>query len=301
MLLTATTHSIELVTTSSSSVDYVTSYVDYSSTAFTPGSSSNNVASATETTIVSAPSSGLSRHVKEIQIRNRDSVATTVALQKDVSGTEFLFTPDVTLESGESLYYNEGKGITVLDAQGRTKTVQAVTSIAPNLLVQSGFATTNLTTAVQITDGSTFAVYMGRAPRFISSVSVRYRVTIAATSITWAEVAVATGAVNLGGSPTLTPRGSRSVSGDVNSTGQKTTTVSLSAGQIIQPGDDVWILIGNDVTGTAMSVRAQSVFDDISAGFQATAVVRPSTNIGTPTAFTAAGVVDPAPWLALQW
>jgi hypothetical protein len=301
MLLTATTHSIELATTNGSSVDYVASYVDYSTTAFTPGSSQGNVAAVAETSIVSAPSAGLSRHVKEIQIVNRDAATTTVFLQKDVSGTEFVFTPDVTLESGEALHYNEGKGLTVLDAQGRTKTVQAVTSIAPTLTVASNFATTNLTTAEAIADGDTYAVYMGRAPRYLASVSVRYRVTIAAVAITWAEVAIATGAPNLGGAPTLTPRGHANVAAVVNSTGQKTTTVSVAAGQTIQPGDDVWVLIGNDVTTTAMSVRALSVGDDITAGFQATATTRPSTNIGTPVAFSAVSNTANAPWVAIQW
>ena len=122
MLLTATTHSLELVTDSATATEYVTSFVDISATALTPGSSAGSVAAATDTTIVAAPAASTTRQVKEIIIRNAASSGSiTVTLQKDVSGAEYHFTPSVQLSSGEELRYSEADGVSIYYANGRKK------------------------------------------------------------------------------------------------------------------------------------------------------------------------------------
>lgn len=122
LLLTDTTHSVELVTSSTSALHVVASWVDITTSAFTPGSTNTNVSSATDTTIIAAPASSTQRQVKEVTIRNAGAAANVVTVQKDVSGTEYELTPDVTLAAGEALCYTDGQGWFTLDAYGRRKT-----------------------------------------------------------------------------------------------------------------------------------------------------------------------------------
>jgi hypothetical protein len=117
-------------------------------------------------------------------------------------------------------------------------------------------------------------------------------------TITWGEVAIAKGAINVGGNPTLTVVGYADVSASFNSTGQKSTTVNVSAGQSISAGDDLWVIIGNAAT-TAAVMRAASIADDIQVGLQASVASRPSTIVGTPTAYTIEGATTLPAWVAL--
>lgn len=167
------------------------------------------------------------------------------------------------------------------------------------VILQPGFATANLTATKSLTSNSAFAVYMGRAPAALTSVQARYRVTTAAVTITWAEVALAKGAPVVGGNPTLTVVGFTNVAAVVNSTGQKTTTISVSGGQSVAAGDDVWLIIGNQST-TAAIVRAQSIADDLQTGTQASrAATRPSLAVGGGQVYTIEGATTLAPWIAM--
>lgn len=101
MILAATNESIELVTSSTSAVHVVASWVDITTSAFTADSSEAVISSATDTTIVAAPGSSTQRQVKRLTIRNAGAAANTVTVQKDVAGTEYEITPDVTLAAGD--------------------------------------------------------------------------------------------------------------------------------------------------------------------------------------------------------
>jgi hypothetical protein len=121
IILAATTESLELVTSSTSAVHVVASWVDITTSAFTPDSTETAISSATDTTIVAAPGSSTQRQVKSLSIRNSGAAANTVIVHKDVSGTEYEITPDVTLAAGEALCYGDQAGWYVLDAYGRRK------------------------------------------------------------------------------------------------------------------------------------------------------------------------------------
>lgn len=121
LILAATTESVELVSSSTSALHVVASWVDITTSAFTPDATETTISSATDTTIVAAPGSSTQRQVKEITIRNAGAAANTVVVHKDVSGTEYEMTPDVTLAAGEALCYGEHAGWYVLDAYGRRK------------------------------------------------------------------------------------------------------------------------------------------------------------------------------------
>lgn len=105
------------------SVDCYASWVDLvlSPAAYTPDSTAFNVATATTTDLVAAPSGTTRRQIKHIAIRNRGTSANTVSVILDVSATDYRLTPDVVLQPGESLVYVDVVGWTVLDSTGREK------------------------------------------------------------------------------------------------------------------------------------------------------------------------------------
>ena len=126
MNLTATTHSLELVTSTAVAVAWTASWVDIdksgASTVTTPGSAAGTVSSATDTTIVAAPGSSVTRVVTGLSIVVTGAGAQTVTVQKDVSGTEYPIKPAVALTQNESLGYEDGAGWAVWSAGGALKT-----------------------------------------------------------------------------------------------------------------------------------------------------------------------------------
>lgn len=126
LLLDATTKSLEMATSSAASTDYVVSYADHTTTAFTPGMNQGNVASATTTTILAAPAASTQRQVKWVSVINRStSTAQTVTLKLDVSGTEYYIGPSSTLAPGEALRMEADGSLTLFNAAG-VKRTQAV-------------------------------------------------------------------------------------------------------------------------------------------------------------------------------
>jgi hypothetical protein len=126
---------------------------------------------------------------------------------------------------------------------------------------------------------------MGKCPVGVSSVTVIWRCTTKAALVTWAEIAIATGSVNFNGNSTLTVQAFTDISAKILGTGVFTTVVTVTLAQ----NDDVWILIGNAVTGAAGVVRAATVADDLQIGYQASKASRPSTIVGSPNSFTLEG------------
>lgn len=300
ILLTATTHALELETSDTASTDWTVSYLDItaSTEVIAPGSGQGNVSSATTTTIASAPGSGVTRQIKHLSVTNKDGSATqTVTIKKDVSGTEYrVFV--ATLKAGEALEFVDGRGFRHFSANGIEVVSSANLALVPGCLMAPHFASANLTSVRTTTSAVAYAVYMGRAPRSLSTVRLRLRVTTAAATITWAEVAIATGSINVGGNPTLTVRGYTDVATVVNSTGLKSIDISVASGQAINEGDDLWAIYGASAT-TVLVVRAQSIADDLQIGLQASLSNRPSTNVGVTQAYTVESATTTAAWLAL--
>lgn len=129
IILTGTTDTLELTTTAATSTDYYVSYADITTTAFTPGQSNGNVASATTTAIVAAPGASTQRQIKYLLVRNRSTTASQgVTIKVDISATERSVTPDLTLAAGEVLEYTPDLGFRVKDKNGREK-VQNVDTV----------------------------------------------------------------------------------------------------------------------------------------------------------------------------
>jgi len=113
--LTATTDSLEVATTTTAATDYRCSWVDNTSTTFTPGASNGQITTATDTTIVAAPGASTQRKISGCSIYAAGSQ--TVTVQFDQSGTERIMYV-ATLEAGWSLQWNEESRFEVYDGTG---------------------------------------------------------------------------------------------------------------------------------------------------------------------------------------
>lgn len=174
----------------------------------------------------------------------------------------------------------------------------ALTSSNPYLLINPLYATANITTTLLTTSGTSLAVYVGRVPRTCASMTVRWRVTTGATTVTWAEVAVAKGALNVAGNATLTVVGYTDVASTITSAAVKGTTVAVASGQSLRRGDDAWVIIGNSAS-TPATLRVQSIADNLAVGVQQSRAVQPSTELGTAVAWTLEAVGNQAAMVAL--
>lgn len=108
-LLTATTHSLEAITSAAGSLDWTASWIDLDSTTTEPGSADGNITTATTTSIVAAPGAATQRQVKEITLYNAGTANQTVTVQRDNSAANRVMVND-TLLPGESLTYTDGAG-----------------------------------------------------------------------------------------------------------------------------------------------------------------------------------------------
>lgn len=123
IVLNATTDSLELTTSAAVSTDYHFSFatVDAAALTFVPASNSANVATATTTTVVAAPSAGTVRQVKFAAVRNRSTTAAqTITIKVDVSATEFQVFA-ATLQPGDTAVFTDAQGWSVLTSSGRKR------------------------------------------------------------------------------------------------------------------------------------------------------------------------------------
>lgn len=127
LLLTATTHTLEVTTSTTSAIDVSVSYVDITSTTFTPGSQDTAITTATTTTIVAAPGASTQRQIKQITFKNKGTTTNILTIKKDVSGTEYtLFS--ASLNSNDLIQYTDGDGFKVFDVGGRIKVTDSENS-----------------------------------------------------------------------------------------------------------------------------------------------------------------------------
>lgn len=148
----------------------------------------------------------------------------------------------------------------------------------------------NLTAVTAIATNNSIMQYAGRAAKAYTSCSLRSNVTTAAATITWAEVGVFKGALpGYGANASLTRVGFTDVSGTFNSTGLKSTTISVSS---VSAGDDLWVAFGSQAT-TPYQVRGD-LADNLQEGVFQTYAGRISTaSSPQSTVIGGAAVVPP--------
>ena len=122
MRLTNTTHSLELITSAAGSIAWHAVFNNLTATDSAALDGQGNITTATTTTLVAAPAASEQRDILNLAIRNAAAASNDVTVQKNVSGTLYpIF--KATLAAGEMLEFSPNLGFSVLDAQGRVKTV----------------------------------------------------------------------------------------------------------------------------------------------------------------------------------
>lgn len=129
-VFSSTGHTLELLTGSAVSTDYLVSYEDNAGGNKQLGSSIGNVATATTTTILTAPGTSYQRRVLSVALRNRSATASqTVTLKFDVDATEYHVTPTILLLPGEALLIGPDGGYSHLDVNGVNRGAAPVTPL----------------------------------------------------------------------------------------------------------------------------------------------------------------------------
>lgn len=119
MLNLASTHIIRLITTSAANIECHTSWGDTDGATVTLGSfNTPNITTATTTTIVASPASGLIRNVKAIYATNVSSSTSTRVVIEHFDGTTAAELMGFVLLPGENLTFSEDGTWRHRDAQG---------------------------------------------------------------------------------------------------------------------------------------------------------------------------------------
>ncbi len=304
MFLVTTTQSLEVVlggAVTSNQLHIYAAFSDHTTTSFTPSANSTVTNNTTAVTAVSAPGSSTQRQVNYFSIYNNDTVDAVVTVRINDNSTMRKIVVN-TLKTGETLEYSYDGGWSVITSGGLIKKNTTLTTIKDTCSLPVGFLTGSITGVKTLGTNVTYAVWMGRADRSYTTATAQYRVTTAAVGITWAEIGIATGPTTIGGQGTasglnLTTRGFTDVSGIINSTGIKTTAITISN---IAVGDDLWFLIGNQIVTTNAIIRSSSNADNINSGryLESGSSVRPST-MGAGTEFTNEGTAYA--WVAVAF
>lgn len=189
--LISTSDILRLVTSAAVETHVQTSYVDKTgSTLGSSGRQNTVITTATTTTIVSAPGSGVDRAIKSVIVRNTDaSSLQTVTLQM-FDGTTSVDIVSVILTAGESLQYTDELGFLVFDFQMRVKqnslaggSGAAVNAL--NLVVLAADVTNNNGTANTMQDvtGLSFPVTAGET--YFFRFTIQYTAAATTTGSRW--------------------------------------------------------------------------------------------------------------------
>jgi hypothetical protein len=146
LLLTGTTHKLQVVTASTGAIDVNASFVDLVSSTVTPGSTNTaQITTATTTDVVAAPAASTQRNIRGLRIRNAHASSSMVVTVQHTDGTTTSTLIKTTLKFGESLTYEDGCGWMVMDAAGALKVNAATGRFLRTTLLTSG---TSFTTGV---------------------------------------------------------------------------------------------------------------------------------------------------------
>lgn len=156
IILDSTTRSLEVVlggAITTNQLPIVASFVDNTTTTYTPGSSNTATNSTTPVTAVAAPAASTQRQVKLLTIINTDTAAATVTVQyNDNSTLRVLF--KVALAMGDNLVYTDGEGFRVVDSNGNNKQLYGGGLGVP----AGGTGATSFTTDAILTGNGTGAI-----------------------------------------------------------------------------------------------------------------------------------------------
>jgi hypothetical protein len=126
LLLTSTSDIVRLVTSAAATIQVHVSYIDNNSGTITPGRTNTAaISTATTTTIVASPASGVQRNVKYLNVTNSHATASTNVTIQHFDGTNSEDLIGVTLLPGENLVFSSTGDWMHHDTQGADYSYQA--------------------------------------------------------------------------------------------------------------------------------------------------------------------------------
>ena len=302
MIITGTSDKIRFVLGASATttqLPFTANYNNYTATGVTLNSNNGTSNNTTAVDIVGSPASGEQNELRYCSIYNSDTVSAIVKIQLfDGTNTRVVF--QCTLSVGDTLQYQLEKGWEVIDAGGDKKTI-AVHSFFNGMKANTYFRPIGVASSVAITTQVWHGISLGKAEKAYTSFNIVYNVTVAAITVTYAELAVYAGnykAVEGGFSVPVRRVGVTDISSIVTSLGVKNTTISTTG---IQPGDFMFVTFANQAS-TVMSLRSLGYADANNHYTQATiantiAGGRPSL---VPTGPYYSGIPTQQIWMAWQ-
>lgn len=300
MLLDATTDTIEVklggsVTTRQP--QFYASYNTVTSTVITPAKNFGSTNNTTAVTVMPAPSASQQNQLRYCSIYNCDTFGQTVTIQLNNNSTiRVLFT--AYLFVGEYIQYTPTNGWRAYNHNGIMKTF--ATAVNPtSVRMPPFFNAINGTTNLTLSNGTTYAFYLGQADRPYDQVSILTTLATAYVGLSFQEAAIYKGYPTMGANLTLTRCGwlDVSVGNNIgfNATGTKNIPINTSG---ITAGDEIWAVLASSATTTAPIIRSGLV-DDIGSGIVQTNTsnLRPSTS--SSIAFTLQSATNMG-WISWQ-
>jgi len=123
IILDATTKSLEILlggAVTTTQLPFVATYVDMTTSAYTPGSNDGASNNTTAVTAVSAPASSTQRQVKLLTVYNADTASATLTVRYNNNSTTRIMWKG-TLAVGDTFVYTDGEGARVIDTSGKLK------------------------------------------------------------------------------------------------------------------------------------------------------------------------------------
>lgn len=266
MIIDATNETIEIVlggNVTSQQASFMCSYNEINSTTLVPYQNNGTTNNTTAVTLVGSPSSGFQRQVRELCITNNDTVRINVTIRyNNTSVTRTLFI--ASLDTNESLIFDLENGWVVYDVFGEKKVDGIHVVNNGNIKLPDLTAPlANITSVSTIASTNIPGIYLGKADKAYSAVTVSYRVTTNAASVTWAELAIYKVAqpMGIGTQQQHLRLGFTDTSVIWTTTGQKATTVNLTG---CKEGDDLYAMFGNVAT-TSAAFRSANAADPLSS------------------------------------
>ena len=240
--LTATTDTIEVVTTTTAAIDVQINYIDAASSTLVPsgaGRQNTTINTATTTTVLAAPAASTTRTLKQLTIRNKSTTtANTVTIQYDQNTTVFEMYA-TSLEPGAELIYIEGLGFNVYTTATSDRLLTSTESGWTQRIFMPPLAHHGTIHTFTMISGTAYYVYVGRVATTITPKFVEFYVTGAGSGAQTAEV-------GLYSTPTSPSKAAQTLtriqaSGTVDSltaTGVKRNTTAFSTA--VSAGTHLW-------------------------------------------------------------
>ena len=118
LILSSTSDIVRVITAQASQIEVHASYADWNGTTVTPGRTNTIITTATTTTVVASPGSGVQRNVRHLNITNDHASASCTVSVEHFDGTNAVELMSFTLLPGENMIFGEEGRWAHRDANG---------------------------------------------------------------------------------------------------------------------------------------------------------------------------------------